>query len=285
MSDIINISNIRIYAYHGVLEEEKKTGQYFYVSAALEVDTRAAGRTDDLSRTIHYGYVTETICDVMTGASYDLIETCAEKVAEAILTSYQGVKAVTVEIRKPDAPIERDFEDVSVRIRRAWHQAVVAIGSNLGDAEAMVNGAFGRLDGLDGCRLLKRSGVLKTEPYGVTDQPQFFNAVCELETLLTPYELLDELHRLENESGRVRTLRWGPRTLDLDIIMYDDLVLEEGSLCIPHIDMANRDFVLEPLAEILPYKVHPVTGKRVYEMLAELKSANADKEEATFKFV
>lgn len=285
MTDLISIKNIRIYAYHGCLEDEKRIGQDFYVNATLEISTREAGKADDIDKTIHYGLVTETIHDVMTATSYDLIETCAEKAAEAVLLGYPGVEAITIEIRKPDAPIPREFEDVSVKIRRAWHQAVIAIGANLGDAEAMVEGSFERIGNITDCRLVKKSSILKTAPYGVTDQPEFFNAVCEIRTLLTPHELLDELHKLENESGRVRELRWGPRTLDLDIIMYDDLVLEDDNLCIPHVDMANRDFVLEPLAEILPYKVHPLTGKRVCEMLSSLKSDKREDKEEKIIFV
>ena len=88
----------------------------------------------------------------------------------------------------------------------------------------------------------------------------------KLETLLYPRELLDELHRIEQEAGRERVVRWGPRTLDLDIIFYDDIIWEEEDLCIPHVEMHKRKFVLEPLAEIAPYKRHPVYGKTVLEM-------------------
>ena len=114
------------------------------------------------------------------------------------------------------------------------------------------------------------SEYLVTPPYGVTDQPDFLNGCLKLRTLLYPYELLAELNRIEKEAGRERIIHWGPRTLDLDIIFYDDLVLEEADLCIPHVEMHKRKFVLEPLGEIAPYKRHPINGKRVCEMLAEL---------------
>ncbi len=271
MADLIRIRNLGIYAYHGVLESEKREGQKFYVNAELETDLRAAGRRDMLELTINYAEVCETIASVMQAESYDLIETCAERVAEAILLGYQGVRAVTIEIRKPSAPIDREFDDVSVSVRRAWHKTVIALGANLGDARATVDEAFDSLNGMPCSRLVKRSSIIKTEPYGVTDQPDFYNAAAEVETLLTPYELLEELHRIENEAGRVRTLRWGPRTLDLDIIFYDDLVLQtDNELCIPHIDMQNRDFVLIPLNEILPHWVHPLTGMRVCEMCEDI---------------
>ena len=110
-----------------------------------------------------------------------------------------------------------------------------------------------------------------TEPYGVTDQDQFLNGCLELRTLLTPEELLNRLHQIEQNAGRERILRWGPRTLDLDIIFYDDLLLNTENLCIPHVEMHKREFVLKPLCEIAPYKRHPGNQKTVYEMLEELK--------------
>ena len=88
----------------------------------------------------------------------------------------------------------------------------------------------------------------------------------EILTLYTPYELLNKLHDIENDNGRVRTIHWGPRTLDLDIVFYDDCVLEQSDLMIPHPDMENRMFVLEPLAQLCPGKVHPVLGKTVMNL-------------------
>ena len=104
----------------------------------------------------------------------------------------------------------------------------------------------------------------------MTDQDNFLNGCLELETLLPPEELLEELNRIESEAGRERKVHWGPRTLDLDIIFYDDLIVQETELCIPHVDMQRRSFVLEPLAQIAPYKRHPVYGKTVKEMLEEM---------------
>ena len=105
----------------------------------------------------------------------------------------------------------------------------------------------------------------------MTDQDEFLNGALKMETLLTPHELLELLHRIEQEAGRKRIRRWGPRTLDLDIIFYDDLVAEMDALCIPHVEMHKRAFVLEPLHEIAPYKRHPVYGKTVREMLEDLR--------------
>ena len=116
----------------------------------------------------------------------------------------------------------------------------------------------------------KVSGFITTPPYGVTDQPDFLNGCLRMKTLYYPKELLRELNRIEKEAGRERIIHWGPRTLDLDIIFYDDLISQEDDLCIPHVEMHKRSFVLEPLEEIAPYKRHPGNGKTVRQMLEEL---------------
>ena len=105
----------------------------------------------------------------------------------------------------------------------------------------------------------------------MTDQDEFLNGCLCLKTLKTPLELLETLHDLEKAAKRERIRHWGPRTLDLDILFYDDIICQEPELCIPHVDMQNRDFVLKPLKQIAPYKRHPGTLKTVTEMEQELE--------------
>ena len=146
------------------------------------------------------------------------------------------------------------------------------MGSNMGNKEDYLLQAVQALEETASCQVEAVSDFLVTKPYGVTDQDDFLNGCLKLRTLLTPRELLDRLHHIEQEAGRERILRWGPRTLDLDILFYDDLILGEADLCIPHVDLPNREFVLRPLCEIAPYLHHPATGKTVREMLQELSS-------------
>ena len=109
-------------------------------------------------------------------------------------------------------------------------------------------------------------------PNGGVEQDDFLNGALALKTLLTPQELLERLHEIEQEAHRERLIHWGPRTLDLDILLYDDEVFETDTLIVPHVEMHLRDFVLIPLAQIAPWKRHPVLGLTVSQMLADLQA-------------
>lgn len=268
--DIIRIDNLEVYAYHGVYDEEKEKGQYFYVNAELYTNTRKAGMNDDLDASTNYGTVCDFIHDFMTKHTYDLIETVAEQLAQALLLEFKLVKSVLLEIKKPHAPIEREFESVSVEIERGWHEAFVAFGSNLGDKEKFIDEAIEALSNLPQINIVAISDKIVTEPYGNVEQDVFLNGVMKIETLLSADELLQILQKVEEHAGRERKIHWGPRTLDLDIIFYDDDIISEDDLIVPHPDMKNRDFVLKPLMQIAPYKLHPVYRKTISDMYAEL---------------
>ena len=268
--DIIRIDNLEVYAYHGVYDEEKEKGQYFYVNAELYTNTRKAGMNDDLDASTNYGTVCDFIHDFMTKHTYDLIETVAEQLAQALLLEFKLVKSVLLEIRKPHAPIEKEFESVSVEIERGWHEAFVAFGSNLGDKEKFIDEAIEALSNLPQINIVAISDKIVTEPYGNVEQDVFLNGVMKIETLLPADELLQILQKVEEHAGRERKIHWGPRTLDLDIIFYDDDIISEDDLIVPHPDMKNRDFVLKPLMQISPYKLHPVYRKTISDMYTEL---------------
>ena len=145
------------------------------------------------------------------------------------------------------------------------HTAYVALGSNLGDKEANLRRALELLQ-QRGVEVVKTSSFICTEPYGVTDQPQFLNGVCEVRTSLVPLALLHTLLEIEQEMGRVRLRHWGERNIDLDLLLYEDVVMDTPELKLPHPDMQNRDFVLLPLAEIAPELVHPILQKSIEEL-------------------
>ena len=146
------------------------------------------------------------------------------------------------------------------------YSAYVALGSNLGDKEGNLRHALVLLKE-HGVEVVKVSTFICTEPYGVTDQPQFLNGVCEVRTSLEPLELLHTLLDIEQEMGRVRLRHWGERNIDLDLLLYEDVVMDTPQLKLPHPDMQNRDFVLLPLAEIAPELVHPTLQKTISELV------------------
>ncbi len=270
--DEIRIDNLKIYAYHGVYAEENEKGQDFYVNAVLYTDTMQAGKEDALSLSTDYGEVCHVINDFLKIHTFRLIETMAEKTAEQVLSHFPLVRELDLEIRKPQAPIGLPFESVSVKIHRGWHKAYVALGSNMGDKRAYIEQAVDAMKKDGHIRNVRVSSLIQTTPYGeVQEQDDFLNGMAELETLYTPNELLAFLQEKEQEAKRVREIHWGPRTLDLDIIYYDQIVMQTETLTIPHADMQNREFVLQPLCELAPFVRHPVFGKTTVEMLAELK--------------
>jgi 2-amino-4-hydroxy-6-hydroxymethyldihydropteridine diphosphokinase len=141
------------------------------------------------------------------------------------------------------------------------HQAFIGLGSNLADPQEQVAHALDALDALPQTRLLKKSSLYRSAPVGYLDQPDFINAAALVETELTPRALLDALLALELECGRTREFRNAPRTLDLDLLLYDDLVHHEHGLTVPHPQMHLRAFVLQPLLEIAPECVIPGIGR------------------------
>lgn len=268
--DQIVIRKLKIFAHHGVFPEEKQQGQFFYLTAYLRQDLRKAGMKDDLSKSINYADVMELLDQTMREENFDTIEAAAESCAEKVLLRYPSLNSVRIQVEKPEAPVNLDFDTVLVDLERSWHTAYIGLGSNLGNRQRYLDNAISELKADESIVVEKVSSYENTEPYGPVDQPDFLNAVAEIRTLLTPHELLTLLHDLENEAGRKRTIHWGPRTLDLDILLYDDQVISDSKLQIPHPEMTKRKFVLAPMNEIAPFVRHPVLHKTMKELLEEL---------------
>lgn len=157
-------------------------------------------------------------------------------------------------------------------------KAIIAIGSNMGNREQYIREALSQIEKKAG-HILAVSDTIETKAYGVTDQADFLNLAIEIETALSPYDLLAALHGIEADLDRVRLIRWGPRTIDLDIIFYGDRILDAEDLHIPHVDFRNRDFVLRPVCQIAPDLVDPRTGRTVRQLLQELEEQGPQKPE------
>lgn len=146
------------------------------------------------------------------------------------------------------------------------HTVYLALGTNLGDRAANLRSAIAALPPVVRARAC--SPIYETPPWGVTDQPAFLNQVVEVETDLPPLDLLHHIKSLETRMGRQPGARYGPRLIDLDVLLYDDLILDSTELTIPHPRLAERAFVLVPLADLAPQLLHPVSGKMISQLLS-----------------
>ncbi len=264
--DQICIKRLEVFARHGVLSEENALGQKFLISATLYCDTDKAGRTDAISDSVNYAEVAKLLQRETEGHVFHLLERLAWFLARRILLTYRMVWKVELEIEKPWAPVLLPLETVSVKISRGWNLAYLSIGSNLGNKEENLKQAIQMLNEDEETEVTKQSSFLVTEPVGGIEQDDFLNAALEIKTLRSPQGLLELIASIEKMLKRERLVHWGPRTIDLDIIFYNDEIIQAENLVIPHIEMANRMFVLEPLCEIAPYVMHPVFHKTVMEL-------------------
>ncbi|HOO90864.1 MAG TPA: 2-amino-4-hydroxy-6-hydroxymethyldihydropteridine diphosphokinase [Syntrophales bacterium] len=147
----------------------------------------------------------------------------------------------------------------------------LGIGSNMGDAAAQCNAAIENVSDVHGIRVLRRSSLYKTQPVGFEEQDWFVNGVIEIRTMLEPRSLLHAMQEVENKMGRIRNKKWGPRIIDIDILLYDQLVMDEKDLAIPHAEFHTRRFVLVPLNEIAPCAIHPAFGISAHGLLVRLE--------------
>jgi dihydroneopterin aldolase/2-amino-4-hydroxy-6-hydroxymethyldihydropteridine diphosphokinase len=250
--DQIELRGLRVHGRHGVLPFERRDGQDFLIDAVLSVDTRPAAATDDLALTADYGTLSERLAQIVAGEPVQLIETLAQRLADACLAE-PVVQRVRITVHKPDAPISRAFGDVAVTITRDRPvPAVLGLGSNLGARQQELQRAVDQLAATPGLRVTAVSPVYETDPVGGPDQPDFLNAVVLAMTDLPGPDLLRRAHAIEAAARRTREVRWGPRTLDVDIIAYGDQVSADPTLTLPHPRARERAFVLAPWRDADP---------------------------------
>lgn len=264
--DCITIKGLEVFAKHGVFPEENTLGQKFVISVSLYTDLHGAGQTDDLEESINYACVAERIRQIAENNTFRLIERLAEVIAQKLLLEFSAADRIEVEVEKPWAPIQLPLQTVSVKISRGWHTVYLGIGSNLGDKKAHLDQALSSLSARPHTMIEKTSSFRVTKPVGDVKQDDFLNAAVCIRTLLSPEECLKWIGELEQEQKRERTIHWGPRTIDIDILLYDREIIQTPDLTIPHREMCFRQFVLEPMAEIAPYERHPVTGETMLEL-------------------
>ena len=268
-TDRIEVRGLRVRGRHGVLDAERRDGQEFLIDAVLAVDTRPAAASDDLSLTVDYGGLSERLAAIVAGEPVNLIATLAERLAQACLAE-PAVRQAEITVHKPNAPITLPFADVLVTIcRERPVRVVIALGSNLGDRLRELQGAVDALAATPGLAITAVSPVYETAPVGGPEQPDYLNAVVVAETSRPATDLLGRAHAIEAAAQRIRAERWGPRTLDVDIIAYGEEVSRDPVLTLPHPRAQERAFVLAPWHDADPGAILPGQG-RVAALLAAL---------------
>ncbi|QIV87205.1 2-amino-4-hydroxy-6-hydroxymethyldihydropteridine diphosphokinase [Glutamicibacter mishrai] len=266
--DRISIYGISATGYHGVFDHEKRDGQKFIIDVVLHVDITRAAASDNVLDTVHYGEVSELVVEQIQAGPWDLIEKLGSEIADAILAAYPSVLQIDVVVHKPQAPIPVPFTDVTISLTRAQkqHTAIIALGANLGDPKATLAQAVKDLG--QELEILKVSPLAITKPVGgPPDQPDYTNQVIEVRTRHSAHELLDLCQGIEAKHHRTREVRWEARTLDLDLITYDQLRLDDERLTLPHPRAAIRGFVLTPWSWMDPDAV--LDGQLVSRLASE----------------
>ena len=284
--DRIRLAGVRGRGFHGVFDHERREGQEFVVDVELAVDLAPAGDSDELADTVNYGEIGAAALARIEGEPHDLIERLAELVAQDALT-HPWVDEVTVTVHKPQAPVGVPFGDVTVSVTRHRDPVpvVVAVGANLprephGPDESVAS-AIESLAHHPALQVVAASALHDSDPVGGPDQPVYVNAVVLARTTLSPTSLLRELHALEAAFDRVREVRWGARTLDLDLVQYGDPVTgtdvtsASARITLPHPRAHERAFVLVPWVEADPDAVlrRDDSVVRVADLVADLDTA------------
>lgn len=273
MFDKITIEELQIHGYHGVLEEEKRLGQKFLVSLVLYGEFINANNDDNIDDTIDYGKVCHYVENIFNQKKFNLIESVADYICTQILLQYDKIDKVEVDIKKPWAPIGLPFKNVWVSKSRSWHTVYLGLGSNMDNRDTYLDLAVSELKKDELCKNVEESTRIQTKPYGYLEQEDFMNSCVRVQTIRNPKELLHFINSIETKANRERKIHWGPRTLDVDILLFDHMVYQSDNLNIPHIDMTNREFVLEPLTELAPNYIHPVLQKSIKQIYAKLKES------------
>ncbi|CAN5598122.1 2-amino-4-hydroxy-6-hydroxymethyldihydropteridinediphosphokinase [soil metagenome] len=255
--DRVMINDLRVSAVVGVLAQEREMAQPLRIDLSIGVDLHDAAMSDELGDTVDYGLVAEQVAAAISSSKHVLLERLAGEVAELVL-GFNRVDDVDVTITKLRPPIPLTLESTAVQLFRTSvdesfdqlnsHIAYIALGSNLGDRMEFLRGAVAALGSVTAM-----SHVYETEPIGGPDaQGPYLNMIVRVETVLDPFALLRRCRRIEQAAMRQRVVHWGPRTLDVDLLFFDDIRISSETLTIPHPRINERRFVLVPLAEIAP---------------------------------
>lgn len=268
----LELRGLSYHGFHGVFAHERLHGQAFLVDVSLTY--QPGDLSDSLEKALDYGKAERVVAAVVEGPPAALLETVADNITAALFKEFPNLLAVEVAIHKPRAPLAGAFRDVVVRRQaRRVVRAYLGLGSNLGDRRRNLRESVRLLGAEPGIRVMAVSPLYETAPMHVVDQPAFLNAAVAIDTDLFPGTLLDACKRIEAAIGRVPGTRWGPRIIDIDILLYGPLQLTTGRLQIPHPRLDQRAFALRPLHDLDPEAVFP-SGETVAGALARCSDQN-----------
>jgi dihydroneopterin aldolase/2-amino-4-hydroxy-6-hydroxymethyldihydropteridine diphosphokinase len=198
------------------------------------------------------------------------IEACLEELTHRILLAYARVDHVSLTLKLCEGLAGISLDYAGVRVERGWHRAFLGVGSNLGDRHENIQAAAELINQSGLSRVESISKIYETEPQGYLDQGRFLNCAFEIKTLLSPTDLIRLLLDIEERLKRERKIHLGPRTIDLDLLFYDDLISDHETAVIPHPRLHQRRFVLTPLCDIAPYVLHPILKERCNRIAEKL---------------
>lgn len=245
----IKICHLDCEGCHGVYPEEKTNPQHFLVEAEILLDTTAAIRSDEITDTLNYSMLARNLQDLVAQQHFQLLEKLAFELCRFTLASYPQAFKISLSVEKK--PKSWQNQGTSFLVHSSWqrNRAVIALGSNLGNRKDFLLRATDLIKQLPFTTLLNSSTIHESKALLYTQQPDFLNQCVLVETLLLPSELLTHLQKIEQILGRQRNIPKGPRTIDLDIILYENLKLQTPTLTIPHAGLRSRRYLIEELAD------------------------------------
>lgn len=262
----IIINNLEIMACHGVNPEEKVNKQPFSISLEIEPSNKNSEHSDDIADTISYSDIAKLVKKTVENNCFNLIERLANEILIQICKNYK-VESVEIFLKKLDPPMKIKPEYVGYKKTIEFVRTYLCLGSSLGDKNAKLDFAIKSLKQNPLIRNVRESKRIITKPEGGVAKNDFLNSAVELETALTPHELLDLIHDIEAKAGRVRKVKWEDRELDIDIALFGDEIINSHDLVIPHRYLGSRLFFLKPLIELNDMLFHPV----LHEYLDEIR--------------
>ena len=274
----IILKDLKFYGYHGAFEFEQTYGQRFLVNVEMYGDLQEAKDSNNLEYTANYVEVYDLIKEIMEGKQFNLLEALTSHIGQSIMKTQPLVQKVVVEVKKPEIPIPSvcDYFSVIVTTKREV-TAYIALGSNKGDKKGYLDSAVRQLQFHPQIDVEKMSSYYVTDPVGYLDQDEFLNRVIEIKASLKPNKLLEYCQHIETNLFRERMIRFGPRTIDLDVLLYNEYKSEDPILTIPHPRMLERSFVMMPLNEIAPDIL--IKGKTVNSYVQKMDQSGIKKYE------